>query len=120
MFVYELSGSGFESRCCHLDKNCKNHLVSTKILQSYDENASITEKELIESRSNKSLDNHQSDKICNYHYHEYGVYCRPSKKFQHPLHTNKGKCNTRNATLTQISCLQQNFSENNFPIGCHT
>ena len=31
-----------------LDKNCKNHLVSIKILWSYDETADITEKELIE------------------------------------------------------------------------
>ena len=85
---------------------------------SYDENADITEKELIESRSNKSLDNHQSDKICNYHRYEYGVYWRPSRKCQHPLHTKKGKCNTRTATLSQISCLQQNFSENHFPISC--
>ena len=101
-----------------LDKNCKNHLVSIKILRSYDETADITEKELIESRSNKSLDNHQSDKICNYHRYEYGVYWRPSRKCQHPLHTKKGKCNTRTATFSQISCLQQNFSENHFPIGC--
>ena len=100
------------------DKNCKNHLVSIKILQSYDETADITEKELIESRSNKSLDNHQSDKICNYHRYEYGVYWRPSRKCQHPLHTKKGKCNTRTGTFSQISCLQQNFSENHFPIGC--
>ena len=85
---------------------------------SYDKNADITEKELIESRSNKSLDNHQSDKICNYHRYEYGVYWRPSRKCQHPLHTKKGKCNTRTATFSQISCLQQNFSENHFPISC--
>ena len=63
-----------------LDKNCKNHLVSVKILQSYDINADITEKELIESRSNKCLDNHQSDKICNDHCYECGVYLRPSWK----------------------------------------
>ena len=87
-------------------------------MQSYDEIADITEKELIESRSNKSLDNHQSDKICNYHRYEYGVYWRLSRKCQHPLHTKKGKCNTRTATFSQISYLQQNFSENHFPIGC--
>ena len=81
------------------DKSCKNHLVSIKILQSYDETADITEKELIESRSNKSLDNHQSDKICNYHRYEYGVYWRPSRKCQHLLHTKKGKCNTGTATF---------------------
>ena len=57
-----------------LDKNCKNHLVSIKILQSYNKTADITETELRESRSNKSLDNHQSDKICNYHRYEYGVH----------------------------------------------
>ena len=34
------------------------------------------------------------------------------------MHTKKGKCNTRTATFSQISCLQQNFSENHFPIGC--
>ena len=44
MFVYGLSGCGFESRCCHLDKSCKNHLVSTKLYQSFDKNADITEK----------------------------------------------------------------------------
>ena len=77
-----------------LDKNCRNHLVSIKILQSYDKNAGITEKELIESRSNKSLGNHQSDKIYNYHHYKYEVYCRPSRKCQHLLHTKKGKCNT--------------------------
>ena len=76
-----------------LDKNCKNHLVSIKILQSYDETTDMTEKELIESRSNKSLDNHQSDKICNCHCYEYGVYWRHSRKCQHLLHTKKGKCN---------------------------
>ena len=73
-----------------LDKNCKNHLVSIKILRSHDETADITEKDLIESRSNKSLDNHQSDKICNYHRYEYGVYWRTSRKCQHPPHTKKG------------------------------
>ena len=67
-------------------------------MRSYDETADITEKELIESRSNKSLDNHQSDKICNYRY-EYGVYWRPSRKCQHLLHTKKGKCNTGTATF---------------------
>ena len=73
----------------NLIKNCKNHSVSIKILQSYDETNDMTEKELIESRSNKSLDNHQSVKICNYHRYEYGVYWRPSRKSQHPLHTTK-------------------------------
>ena len=72
---------------------------------------------IIESRLYKSLDNHQSDKICNYHCYEYGVYWRPSRKCQRPLHTKKGKCNTRAAIFSQISCLQQNFSENHFPIG---
>ena len=65
-----------------LDKNCKNHLVSIKILRWYDETADETadktEKELIESRSNKPLDNHQSDKICNYNRYEFGVYWRLS------------------------------------------
>ena len=87
---------------------------------SYDEIADITEKELIESRSNKALDNHQSDKICNYHRYEYGVYWRPSRKCQHPLRTKKGKCNTRAATFSQISCLQQKFSESHLPIGCQS
>ena len=60
-----------------LDKNCKNHPVSIKILsydETVDETADITEKELTQSRSNKSQDNHQSYKICNYHCYEYGVY----------------------------------------------
>ena len=85
---------------------------------SYDKNAGITEKDLIESRSSKSLHNHQSDKICNYHHYEYETYWRPSRECQHLLHTKKGKCNTRTATYSQISCLQQNFCENHFPIGC--
>ena len=83
-----------------LDKNCKNHLVSIKILQSYDEIADITEKELIESRSNKSLDNHQLDNICNYHRYEYGIYWGPSRKCQHLLHTKKGKYNIRAAAFS--------------------
>ena len=43
---------------------------------------------------------------------------KKKKKCQHPLHTKAGKCNTRTATFSQISCLQQNFPENHFPIGC--
>ena len=70
------------------------------------------------SRSNKSLDNHQLDKNCNYHCYQYAVYWRLSRNCQHPLHTNKGNCNTRTATFSQMSCLQQNFSENHFPISC--
>ena len=101
-----------------LDKNCKNYLVSIKILWSCDENADITKKELMRSRSNKSLDNHQLDKNCNYHCYQYALYWRLSRNCQHPLHTNKGNCNTRTATFSQISCLQQNFSENHFPISC--
>ena len=88
------------------------------MLRSYDENADITEKELMRSRSNKSLGNHQLDKNCNYHCYEYAVYWRVSRNCQHPLHTNKGNCNTRTATFSQISCLQQNFSEDHFPISC--
>ena len=87
-------------------------------MQSYDEYADITEKELIESRSKKSLDNHQLDKICNYHCYEYGVYWTPSRKCQYLLHSKNGKCNTRTATFSQISCLQKTFSENHFPIDC--
>ena len=43
MFVYQLSGSGFESRCCHLNlriKGIESHCLKQNILQrkQYQEN----------------------------------------------------------------------------------
>ena len=60
------------------------------------------QKELTESRSNKYLNNHESNEICNYHHYEYWVYWRPLRKCQHLLHTKNGKCNTRTATFSKI------------------
>ena len=57
MFVYQLSGSGFESRCCHLNlrtKGIESHCLKQNILQrkQYQENEKKNKQQQLQKTKN--------------------------------------------------------------------
>lgn len=97
-----------------LERNCKNHLVTLKLLKTHQE-STVTERNLIQSRTGVILlDN---DLICPYHRNRLGTSWRNALTCFHPNHTNKKKVSTRPATLEQIEKLCATFPEKYFPIG---
>ena len=59
MFVYQLSGSGFESRCCHLNlriKGTESHCLKQNILKKkqYQENEKKNKQQQQQKTKNKT------------------------------------------------------------------
>ena len=80
----------------------------------------ISEKDLIENRINRKLDDSRS--ICAYHRYSLGTYCRPSTTCIHPDHSsvkvvNKSTSSKRGATYSQLSYLERRFPERQFVFG---
>ena len=99
-----------------LEISCKNHLVNKELLLKHSEDPGITEKQLIESRCKRQLEN--TDYICAYHRYFFGIYYKHSVKCFHPGHiTHKAGTNTRAATLIQLLHLKSKDPESHFPIG---
>ena len=98
----------------NVDRDCKNHLKSLKLLHQYEESP-VNEKESIESRGGCSL--LDEDFVCFYHRNYLGVFWKNSLKCSHPNHINREKINTRPATLLLIEKISLVFSEKKIPIG---
>ena len=99
-----------------LDNSCKNHLMNLQLFLKHDEDPGITEKQLIETRCKRELED--TDSICVYHRYLFGIYYKQSLKCFHPGHiTHKAGNKTRAATLLQLFHLKGKNSESHFPIG---
>ena len=103
-------------------KDCyKDHLKSLKLPMKYNNTGlDILEKDLIENRINRKLDDCRS--ICAYHRYSLGTYYRQSTKCIHPDHdsakvVNKPTSSKRSATYSQLRYLERRFPERQFIIG---
>ena len=103
-----------------LKECCKNRLKSLKLSIKYNNTGlDISEKDLIENRINRKLDDSHS--ICAYHRYPLGTYYRPSTKCINPDHdsakvVNKLTSSKRAASYSQLSYLER-FPERQFIIG---